>query len=430
MSVALLGMGVAIAAPRFLATDPDDVALAEQAWDAATACTGREGAAADDVLVQHRTIPGGWLGVAHTDANGRLFRIDLGLEGVRSAEVLVHEVTHAWISRGPVVLVEGTAELLADCVAGRLRGAAPLQWDDGGDLSGLPDLRTWAPAGDQEPNELGVIRTDAYVGAARLMRTVALAVPPSVLWGASDIDWEHVRGALGRAGPRGEAVIAALDGGSSVQRAALDDADHDGLSALAETWLGTSDDVFDTDGDGWSDGAWDAPAGAIALPPDGTPVCTGRAAPAGGTGVKIVPGGTLRGEDAPSIVPRPSGRPRGWTGATGSAVGAPRLTYVAGGESLLVQLDAPAPDATAGAAWATVEGPELVADGGCRSTAAITVWAADPTLASEVGPLADALAGASDVADLKFGPAPHRLAVALGGAWTGFDGTIVWLGAD
>jgi hypothetical protein len=142
-------------------------------------------------------------------------------------------------------------------------------------------------------------------------------------------------------------------------------------------------------------------------------------------GVRVIPGGTLRGADVPGVVARPASRPRGWSGVGDPA----RWVFVPGGESLLVQLDAPAPAGTAGAAWAVIEGA-LGVDSGCRSTAAITVWAADSTLGSTVGPLADALAWASDVADLRFGPAPHRLAVALGGTWTGFDGMIVWLGAD
>jgi len=420
------GSSVADAAPRFVATSTDDASLAASAWEAGVACTGREGAATDEVVIVRRTIPSGWLGVAHTDPQGRLHQIDVATDGARSAEVIVHEVSHAWISDGPVALVEGTAELLADCIATRLHGAAPLQWDDGRDLSGLPDLVVWAPAVEQEPNELGVIRTDAYLGAGRLLRTTALIVPPAELWADASLYWPELRTALAHQGEKGAMLLAAIDTGGAGQREALADADHDGLSALAEQWIGTSDDRFDSDGDGWWDGA-QPPPDAFAVPLDGTPICTGRMAGAEGAGVIVASGGTLRGEGLPSVVARPSSRPRGWSGSTGEWAGAPRLSFVPAGDSLLVQLDAPAGPTTAGAVWATVDGAGLTADAGCRSTATTTVWAADPTLTPVVADLAPLIADVGREADRRLGAATGRLAVALGGTATGIDGNVVWI---
>jgi len=422
----LAGFGVAQAAPRFVATAVDDAALASSAWEAGVACTGREGAATDDVAIVRRTIPGGWLGVAHTDPQGRLHRIDVGTDGDRSSEVIVHEVSHAWISDGPVALVEGTAELLADCIASRLHGAAPLQWDDGRDLSGLPDLVVWAPAGEHEPSELGVIRTDAYLGAGRLLRAAALVVPPTELWADSSLHWSELRDALARGGEKGAMLLEALDAGGAGQRVALADADHDGLSAVVEEWMGTSDNVFDSDRDGWWDGA-QAPPGGLAVPLDGTPICTGFAAGDGGAGVTVGWGGSLRGEGVPSVVARPASRPRGWSGSTGAWGRTPRLSFVPAGDSLLVQLDAPAGPTTAGAVWATVEGTGLTADAGCRSTRTTTVWAADPTLAPVVAQLAPLLADVGRDADHRLGAATGRLAVALGGTTTAIDGNLVWI---
>src|SRR5690349_17922235 len=95
--------------------EPADVHLAEVAWEAARACTGRDGQAVDQVEIVRRTVPLDYLGVARTDPVGRLYRIELNTDPSRLPEVVVHEVSHAWVSEGPVALVEGTAELIADC---------------------------------------------------------------------------------------------------------------------------------------------------------------------------------------------------------------------------------------------------------------------------------------------------------------------------
>ncbi|MEQ1571570.1 MAG: hypothetical protein ABMA64_38435, partial [Myxococcota bacterium] len=285
------GSGAA-AAPTFVGA-PVDVRLATAAWGAAVACTGRDGAALDEVSIERKTVPGNYLGVARTDALGRLYRIDLNTGDARLSEVLVHEVSHAWVSDGPVALVEGTAELIADCIVERLPGLAPLQYDDGRDLSGLPDLRTWSKPVEGTPTELHAVRTDAYLGAARLMRTARIAAPDAAWWADRRVDWEGFEAALEAAGPRGRALVLALHGGVEAQRAALVDADRDGLTALAESWLGTDDARVDTDADGWSDPALlGVPAGAVPVPLDATPVCTGTVAE---LAPAVVTGGNLRG---------------------------------------------------------------------------------------------------------------------------------------
>ena len=112
----------ALAAPRFTGA-PEDVRLAALAWVAAARCAGREGSAAETVEIVRKTVIGDYLGVARTDTEGRLYRIELNTDESRRREVLTHEITHAWISEGPVALVEGAAELLAEEPCGGQRRA-------------------------------------------------------------------------------------------------------------------------------------------------------------------------------------------------------------------------------------------------------------------------------------------------------------------
>lgn len=420
------GGGVATAAPRFDAEVPADAALAAAAWEAAAACTGREGRAHEVVTIGRRVIPGDYLGVAHTDAAGRLFRIDLNTQVDRHREVLVHEVAHAWVSEGPIALLEGSAELLADCVAARVPGIAPLQWDDGRELTGLPDLREWSVPREDAPAELGAIRTDAYLGAARLLRTAARVVDPRVLLADPKPTWEAFEGHLAAAGAPGEALLEALRGGAGAQRRALADADRDGVTTLAESWLGTDDGRFDSDGDGWWDGAHDVPADALAVPLDGTPVCSGWAAPEAGASVAVLGGGNLRGTDVPIPVARAGSHPATWAPARREGHG-PSRALVPGGASVLVQLDGPPTADSAGAWWARVQGEALVPDPACRSTVGVTVWAHDPALAARVPALVEALERAEALATDRFGPGPGRVAVALGGRTSTVEGAVVWL---
>jgi len=377
---------LALAAPTFTG-DPGDVSVAAAAWDAAAVCTGRPGRAHDEVEIRHRTIMGGYLGVAHTLPDGTLTRIDLNTEAGRNREVLVHEVAHAWVSEGPIALVEGAAELLADCIVARVPGLAPLQYDDGRPLSGLQDLRGWAAPDAHTTESLGSIRTDAYLGAARMMRVAAMVVPRAALWPEDGLTWDGFTALLQGAGPRAAPLLSALHGGAKTQRDALADGDLDGLPRAAEALFGTSDAAFDTDGDGWWDGAADVPEGAVQIPMDGTPVCTGWAT-AGFATVRL--GGNLRGNN-PQVVRR--------RGARGS---------------VLVALQGP-PEHASGAAWALVRGPRRVADTACQTTARATVWSEDAALAGPVAALGPALERALDRVASRFGPLPTRLAVRLGG---------------
>ena len=406
-TMALLGsvFSPAAAAPRFVG-DAEDVALAAAAWEGAVACTGREGLATELVPIVRRSVPGDYLGVARTEPeSGRLYRIDLNAEASRHREVVVHEVTHAWVSEGPVALVEGTAELIADCIVTRHPSLAPLQYDDGSTLSGLPDLVGWSKPTEGTPSELHAVRTDAYVGAARLLRTAARVVPPERLWASRTLDWATFDALLAGAGPQGDALARALHDGARAQRIALSDADRDGLTAIAEGWSGTDDGRFDTDDDGWWDGGRaGAPADAVAVPADGTPVCTGHAA---GTGAgTLVAGGNLRGATLPEVLLR---RPGG-----------------DGVRPLLVAFGEMPGTRTTGSAWARVDGGTEAA-AGCLSTASTTVWAEDPAFAGLVPELSRRLERAAAIATERYGPGPQRIALALGGARSTVEDEVVWL---
>lgn len=426
ISLPVWGALTAVAAPRFTG-EAADVAVARSAWHAAEWCTGREGRADREVEIRHRTIPGGYLGVAHTRPDGALYRIDLNTEPERRREVLVHEVAHAWVSQGPIALVEGAAELLSDCMVAQTPGLATPQFDDGRSLAALRDLRAWVPPGDHATYELGATRTDSYIGAARLMRVLALVVPQSSLWPEGGLTWERLDTLLASAGEKGARVAAMLSGGAEAQRAALADADLDGVPALAEELLGTSDQAFDTDGDGWWDGAHHTtPPDAVAIPLDGTPVCTGFAS-TGGTSVHVYAGGNVRGHLPPRVVARAGSHGPDWAPVPSDRGGwGESVALVPPASSVLLQLDRDMVSAT-GASWARVQGQSLQADAGCLSTAEATVWAHDRRLVPLVAPITTALHDAVARAGDRYGPAPTRVVVSLGGTATEVRGHVLWL---
>lgn len=395
----------ALAAPRFTGA-PEDVRLADLAWEAAARCAGREGSAAETVEIVRKTVIGDYLGVARTDTEGRLYRIELNTDESRRREVLTHEITHAWISEGPVALVEGAAELLADCMSASQHGLAPLQFDDGRDLAALPDLLAWDKPVEGQTSELHAVRTDGYVGAARLMRTVAQIVPPSHLFVSSRLAWSSLYEALEAAGPSGIALREALESGPDAQRRALADADRDGLTAIAESILGTSDQRYDSDGDGWWDGAPPAPAGARVLPLDGTPICAGQSLDDSHP-LAIVTGGNLRGGALPEIDVR-------------------RIPGEGQRATLVSFVSSPPADSTGGS-WVLAE--SAVDSPACRSDRTVTVWAESPRYEPHLEALADALGAALGRADRAFGPGPARIALSIGGDQTAVDGEIVRLSA-
>lgn len=410
----LMSLGLAHAGPAFVAEVPEDARLAAMAWRAAEQCAGRPGRAHERVEVVRGAVRGGYVGLALHDDRG-LYRIELSAEEARLAEVIVHEVAHAWVNGGPPALTEGRTELLADCIVAKHPGLAPLQWDDGRDLTSLPDLLTWSNRGDHGPAVLADQRTDAYLGSARLLRTAALLVDERALWAHDALDWDGFAALLAHA-PEGRMLLDVLHGGATVQREALADADVDGLPTLAERLLGTDPHRWDSDADGWWDGSLlGVPARSLALPIDGTPVCTGFVGASPGAVARVVTGGNLRGGESPHAV-LIAGAQRGVD------------VDVAPGEPVLVALHGPVRDVTGGL-WARVRGGGLAFDASCVVTPDVSVWTVDPELAPLVPRVVAHIEAVRARAEERWGPAP-RVAVALGGNRTTFEGRVLYLGRD
>lgn len=412
----LLTVAVALASPRFTADVTGDARIAAEAWEAAVTCTGWEAKAHPIVHVERGNVRKGFLGLASADDAG-LYRIEFDGNDDRLAEVIVHEVAHAWVHRGPTALVEGRAELLADCMVHVRPGLAPLQWDDGRELVGMPDLKSWRSTDDHGPSVNPLMRTDAYLGAARLVRLAALVLPERALWPESDgVDWVDLDAGLSAAGQPGERLREVLRADPEAQRRALSDVDHDGLPLVGERMLGTDPYLFDSDEDGWWDGA-EVPADAVPLPFDGTPRCTGLATAPGGGTARLRTGGNLRGSPAPLPVLR-----------VGHDVFATGRVAGFGASSILVELDGD-PEVVSGGLWARVEGEGLVPDPGCADDDRMVTWASEARWRTLIPAFATEVRAALDRADARLGESPARLAVVLGGSSTTVDGPVVRIGS-
>jgi len=400
---ACFAAGPAWAGPTFVADNATDAAIAQIAWEAGLECTGRAGTTHNEVKITRASLRGGLLGMAHWDDAG-LYHIELDAKPGRLEEVIVHEVAHAWVMEGPQALVEGRTELLADCMVAQRLGLASLQWDDGRSLHNLPNLSTWDNRSDHGPAVLADIRTDAYLGAARLLRAAALVVDPKLLWQSGTLDWDGFRALLAEH-DRGTHLLSVLDGSIAAQQQSLNDPDLDGIPSMAEAWLGSDPQRWDTDNDGWWDGELlGLPHMAIAIPFDGSPVCTGLIA-SGGERATAAVGGNLRGNGRPQVHIRQT-RPE-----------APLLLEATG-----------IGDQVTGGLWGVVEGSHLQrSDSGCTDTRHGTIWAAESQWQSIIPDFAMALHEATVRADARWGPTTRRMGVALGAPRTQMDGQVVQL---
>lgn len=389
--------------PNFVADHPADARLARKAWAAATACTGWSADAHEAVELRRLPPVGGFDGRAYIDADG-LHRVEIS--GRHPERSVLHEIAHAWARRGPSALNEGRTDLLADCIALRLTDPNLLDPDDGRDLVALPDLRRWTnPRTHEGSGLLDGDREDAYLGSARLMRVVAAVVPERSLWPEDGaLRWRELEGLLVRAGPKGAIVWDVLQGGLERQRPALSDEDRDGQPWLAEILRGTDPARWDSDHDGWWDGAPPAPVGAVPLPPDGTAVCSGVAAGQDGARLQVRYRATRSARPA---------RVRVRAGEVWIVDDPARGVRVDPGESVLLALDGG--QKAAGGAWALAGGQSLTNAWNCRSNPRFTVWVDDPAATVSL----DAFARHVDdhlhrAEGLLAGPAHARLVVALG----------------
>ncbi len=400
---AALAATPAAAGPSFTAEDLGDAALARRAWAAGVACTGWEPPHHASITIVRAPVIDGYTGRAFVDEEG-LYRVEIPPD--RPHRTLIHELAHAWASRGPSALTEGRADLLADCIATRLPAHDLLDTDPGNDLVDLPDLRRWShPRGAHSARLADRERADAYLGASRLLRVIATVLPKQALWPEDGtLRWRDLERLLGEAGPAGAIVLDVLDGGPTRQADALTDRDRDGLPWLAEVLGDTSPEAWDTDGDGWWDGAPPAPVGAVSLPPDGTAVCAGlTASPTGG---RVQVASRITRSFAPPQV-------RVLSGDVWLVDDPARGVAISPNQPILVALDGGLRGASGGA-WALAGGQDLLVAWNCTSDARRTIWLADPTFAPQFAAFTALLDDHVDRADGLIGPASRRLVVGVG----------------
>ncbi len=402
----LLHPSLALASPVFLSEDPAAVELATAAWKGATACAGREASAAEEVTIEIGDPGGGFAGRAFvegprrrvwTDHEGTIVREEtiegVGLVRIRvdapTSRNLAHEIAHAWVHRGPPALVEGATNLLAACIARRAPRRFPAE-RDAASLTDLEDLRTWA-----NTDEGATTRAAGYAASRRMFALLAEATPERDLW-RSDWTWAQFDAVLLGAGPIGAQIADALAGGVSAQRSAFEDQDEDGIHGIRERLAGTDPDQWDTDADGWWDGAPDQiREHAVHLGGDGSPVCSGWAAGAAGALITVRGGTHRRGDALPRVL------------VDGGSVDQSLPIAVAPGGS--IALRAPSKDD----GWGWVEGAGLVRDRRCQTDARWTVVAARGS-DEALDPFVSALGRADEAADRVLGPRRGRLVAFIG----------------
>lgn len=393
----------ALAGPTFVSDILSDASLARRAWAAGATCTGWVAPHHQHIEIRRVPTVEGYAGRAYVDADG-LHRVEISDE--RTARTLIHEIAHAWASRGPATLTEGRADLLADCIATRLPALELLDPDPGDNLDHLPDLRRWTQSQSVHTSQLqDRERAHAYLGSSRLLRVIATIVPREQLWPRDgSLRWRDLEDLLEAAGPHGAIVLDVLSGGAERQAEALTDHDRDGLPWLAEILGATDPDAWDSDGDGWWDGAPQAPAGSVPLPPDGSAVCSGLTASPHGGRVQVRSGVT-RASHAPKV--------RVIAGDTWILDDPAAGVAIPPSQPVLLALDGGLRGATGGA-WALAGGQQMSNAWNCRSTPTYTVWLADPTLAPQLLPFVKNLDEHLNRARGLVGSTTRRIVVGLG----------------
>ena len=389
------------AEPQFYSEDEAFQKIATRAWTHAIRCTGWEAPAHDRIEIRINYVEGSYDSAAWLDDEG-LYRIDLGPENPKRD--LLHELSHAWARKGPATLTEGRADLLADCIAQAQPEAPWLDPDPGGALTEMPDLRKWENArrGSDSPHVQG----HAYLAAARFMRVIATTLPPEEIWPQTgQLKWRQLTRSLENAGPAGVTILSVLESGVSRQRMALSDEDQDGMPWLAEVLQGTQPDRWDSDGDGWWDGAPPPPVAAVPLPPDGTPVCSGFAAGEHGAMVNMMYQGQWRGTTRPPV--------QVIAGDTLIQDDPAKGVWVPPNQPVLMILEGKQHHSSGGI-WAMVGGQGLVLDWNCRSTPKYTLWVRDPLAVPLLDSFEQALIEHLKRADGLLGTPHQRIVVHLG----------------
>jgi hypothetical protein len=258
-------------------------------------------------------------------------------------------------------------------------------------------------------------RQEAYDNATQLVVAAAEGVPLPLLFPRDQpADWAWFEDLLREQAPYHDGFWEAISllGAAS----ALWDLDDDGLSNFTELRQGLDPFRWDTDGDGWWDGAVPPRPDAVPLPPDDGWHCSGWAT----------------GDEPVAVhVGRPVGLPDPVTVMVG--VGAGREVPLQGGERVVppnrpVMLRARWPSHLDGPAtsWVSLLAEGLVPDPGCRRQAPFVTW----DMAGDDHALRVALLVANARAERLLGPSPHRLEVRVQPGHTFWEDGRVVLGTD
>ncbi|MCO4774034.1 MAG: hypothetical protein KDA24_28635 [Deltaproteobacteria bacterium] len=252
-------------APQFDAYDQDVGALAKEVWRAGVECTGWEPAHSPIVDIAETDL--GW-------ANGTAtWAPDVGLRSIAlsappesdSGGALAHEVAHAWAHSRTSALSEGVAQVLEACIAERLglhAGTGPSLPD------ALIDLRTWSARDSSDAERLA-----GYELARRLARTRLLLFGGDAVWGPeAPTNLAQLRLDLLGRGTEGRLLDSLLDRPAAL-RVFLRDQDHDDVPDGVERLLDTDPERWDTDDDGWWDGAAVTTRHGVPIPSTLVPVC-------------------------------------------------------------------------------------------------------------------------------------------------------------
>jgi len=388
--------------PVFQSSNPDLEKAAYDAWETAIQCTGWEPSVSPVVTIRKGNVEGAFDSAAgFTD--DKLVRIDLGPENPRRD--LLHELAHAWARKGPATLTEGRADWLADCIATSRPDLGPLDPDSGGTLSAMEDLRKWTNANNDIADDTE--RMQAYQAAARWIRIVAEILPRERLFPKNgELRWRQLIRGLEKAGPKGVIALSALEGGVDRQREALSDQDRDGQPRLLEILQGTQPDRWDSDGDGWWDGAkLPKDLTSVPIPLDGSPVCSGLTSGSEASRVYVRTGGAWRGpKEAPLRV---------LAGDTLIVNDPKEGVRVEPHQPILLLLDG-VNNGASGGVWVQIGGQGLSLNWNCHSTPRYTIWVRDPKMTPFLYPFENALKEHLDRARTLLGPQKGRLVIHLG----------------
>jgi hypothetical protein len=259
-----------------LAASPDPLAdelalgrpeLLDLAWPHFEACTGRQ-LSFEELQVEVVEDLGVYAGQAHRSETRPTIEL---VPTDRDEAVLLHEAAHLWVDWGPRALEEGMADTLAECVYRRMHGEPEFQLYPRVEMT-LPDLLAWTT--DEGLDHQAI--SDRYVASYWLARVLEPLLTPEQRWSRQGLGWPELWEVIGLEGsfevkdgePRfyletGDLYMLALV--SSLGPSRSSDFDGDGLDHAAEFALETNPFSWDSDGDGWWDGA-QPPEGARPWP--------------------------------------------------------------------------------------------------------------------------------------------------------------------